>query len=120
MKTKAAYRSVPLTKPLKDLLLQNKPKNTEDLLVLGNTPTPYTASKFKRAWERIGKTIELYGATSHIIRHAFITYASDYVDIKTLQHIVGHSNAKTTLNVYSHYRDQKLAQSVKGLSKLYS
>lgn len=71
------------------------PFEAEKGFILGGE-RPITQCKFLRAWERINKTICLYGATPHILRHSFITAAVPYVDVKTLQSIAGHADISTT------------------------
>lgn len=52
----------------------------------------------------------------HLLRHINITIlVSNGVDIKTVSSRVGHSDVKTTLNIYSHYvkeADEKASQVV--------
>ena len=63
--------------------------------------SPYTQSKFDRMWERIGKKIELYGATPHVFRHTYLsTLAASGVDPKTIQTLAGHSDFSFTFNKY--------------------
>lgn len=41
--------------------------------------------------------------THHVFWHTFCTnYANDGMDIKTLQYLMGHSDAGVTLNIYTH------------------
>ena len=62
---------------------------------------PYTQSKFDRMWQRIGKKINLYGATPHAFRHTYLTMlASINVDPKTIQCMAGHSDFSFTFNKY--------------------
>ena len=39
--------------------------------------------------------------TFHQLRHTFATKMQPHTDIKTLQYIMGHSNASITLNTYA-------------------
>ena len=60
-------------------------------------------------WERIGKRIDLCGATPHVFRHTYITLAaSSGMDVKTLQSIAGHSDIKMTLDRYAHERENNI------------
>ena len=63
---------------------------------------PVTEVCIRRQWERIGKKIDLHGATPHRFRHSFATMAvASGIDVKTTQTILGHSDVKTTLKVYA-------------------
>lgn len=59
-------------------------------------------------WERIGKKVNLYGATAHILRHTFDTMVQPHTDIKTLQTIMGHADISTTMNRYAHPIDANI------------
>ena len=54
------------------------------------------------------KYVKLYGntlpkVTPHVLRHTFCTNAQQAgLDVKSLQYLMGHSNASVTLDVYTH------------------
>jgi len=106
-KSKAGIRIVPLNKTLETLLM---PLNNEGYIV-GNRTSPITECAFNRTWERIRRTIDLHGATPHILRHTYITLAaSTGIDVKTLQSIAGHADISTTMNRYAHSRPEKIKE----------
>ena len=74
---------------------------------------------YKRMWERIGRKIDLHGATAHVFRHTYITMAVSHVDIKTLQSIAGHADISTTMNRYAHGREDKIIEAGKNLATMY-
>lgn len=94
------------------------PFEAEEGFILGGE-RPITQCKFLRAWERINKTICLYGATPHILRHSFITAAVPYVDVKTLQGIAGHADISTTLNRYAHRQMDRIMAAGEALQGMY-
>ena len=55
-----------------------------------------------------GKFEKAYGKpvphiTSHVLRHTFCTNVQQAgLDVKSLQYLMGHSNASVTLDVYTH------------------
>ena len=64
---------------------------------------------FKRMWGRIGRTVDLRGATPHVFRHTFITPVdSSGLDIKTLQGIAGHADVRMTMERYAHVHEEKI------------
>ena len=69
---------------------------------------PITEQTYKRTWERIARTIDLHGATAHIFRHTFATVAAPFLDIKTLQSIMGHADIETTLDRYTHAQEERV------------
>ena len=72
---------------------------------------PLTASAYRAMWKRIQKTIEVHGATPHILRHSYLTYAvGETNDYKTVQGISGHADLFTLLNTYAHSQDDKVLE----------
>lgn len=114
-KSKAGIRSVPLEKQLSDILL---PHWAEGYIV-GNGESPMTKSSYRKGWYRIRRTINLYGATPHILRHTYITLASTIIDIKTLQAIAGHADIQTTMNRYAHAQIEKVIEAGEKLERVF-
>ena len=116
-KSDAGIRLIPLDDQLADIL---KPLRQLNGFVIGGQE-PITETTFKRTWERIGKQINLYGATPHVFRHTYITLAaSSGVDVKTLQSIAGHSDIKMTLERYAHAREKKVMEAGKQISSVFN
>jgi len=60
-------------------------------------------------WERICKQIELEGITPYNLRHTMATMLREAeVDIKAAQSIMGHANARITLDIYSHLTNRQI------------
>ena len=60
-------------------------------------------------WRRINKAIDMHGATPHVLRHSYLTYAvGATTDFKTIQGISGHADLFTLLNRYAHSQDDKV------------
>ncbi|MBQ4551518.1 MAG: site-specific integrase [Clostridia bacterium] len=98
-KTKAGCRAIPIT----DHLLPYLQPARASGYVIGGDETPITQSTYDRTMERIGKTINLYGATAHVFRHSYLTFLGTLnTNIKTIQAIAGHSDIQTTMNRYVH------------------
>ena len=74
---------------------------------------------FRRLYKSIGSKINLYGATPHVFRHSYITtLAKADVDLKTIQRISGHANISTTLNIYTHTREEEIQEAGAKIGKL--
>ena len=113
-KSKAGVRVTPMNAALDGILKTCKDKRG---FVIKNTrtpETPMTEKTYQRTWERIGKTINLHGATAHIFRHTFATMMEPHTDIKTLQSIMGHADIQTTMNRYTH----PITKNIQALSKI--
>lgn len=105
-KSEAGNRAIPLDSQLEAIL---KPTKKESGFVIGDGEKPLTERTFTRMWQRIGKKIDLHGATPHVFRHTYITLAaSSGIDIKTLQAIAGHADIKMTMDRYAHKREEKV------------
>ena len=105
-KTKAGIRSIPLIEPLQKILLPSE----ESGFIIGGE-NPLTASAYRAMWKRIRNTIELHGATPHVLRHSYLTYAvGATTDFKTIQGISGHADVFTLLNTYAHSQDNKVLE----------
>lgn len=79
--------------------------------IVGSSDAPITESTFDRAWQRIDKTIDLHGATPHVLRHTYLTeLAAAEVDVKTIQAIAGHADIRMTMDRYVDKRFEKIRQ----------
>ena len=104
-KTKAGCRTIPMDTNLVELL---RPHLTEGYVIGGENPL--TLSGFRSMMERIHKTIDLHGATAHILRHSYLTYAvGETTDFKTIQGISGHADISTLVNRYAHPQEDKIS-----------
>lgn len=94
-KSAAGVREIPIPEELKPYLNDRG----SGFVIGGNEP--YTQSKFARMWQRIGKKINIYGATPHVFRHTYLSMlAASNVDPKTIQVLAGHADFSFTFNKY--------------------
>jgi len=111
-KSKKGLREVPLDPQLWELL---QPTGTKGFIIGGEQPISYMA--YKRAWERIEKRINLYGATAHVFRHSYLTILSNAgVEPKTIQAIGGHADITTTMNIYVHKQTAQIIDAGRKIS----
>lgn len=115
-KSKAGVRYIPLEAQLKAILTPVRQLNG---YVIGQEEL-LTEKAYKRMWERIGKKIDLHGATAHVFRHTYITMAAPHVDMKTLQSMAGHADISTTMNRYAHGREDKIIEAGQVLNSMYN
>lgn len=113
-KTKAGRRSIPIDDNLMELL---QPMEEEGYILSGKEPM--TLSSFRSMMIRINKEIDLHGATAHILRHSYLTYAvGETTDYKTVQGISGHADIGTLLNRYAHPQDNKIKELSKSMHNI--
>ncbi len=113
-KTKAGTRDIPIIPALSEYLY---PMKKTGYIFGGNKP--FRSSDFNAMWRRINKSIDLHGATSHILRHSFLTYAvGETTDYKTVQGISGHADVFTLVNRYAHPQAEKMKQLTEKIGKI--
>ncbi len=116
-KSKAGFRTIPLPDFLVTLLENKKPNEVSDdtYVFLTKFGNPHTARNVQKYHSRICTKakinpitnakgqIEYEGINFHGLRH---TYATRMIEagesIKTVQDLLGHQDAQTTLNIYTH------------------
>lgn len=113
-KSSSGIREIPIPKELKPYL---KKRGKDNYFVIGEKQA-YTQSKFNRAWQRIGKQINLYGATPHILRHTYLSMmAASNVDPKTIQALAGHADFSFTFNKYINRNSSNIQNAGEKLSE---
>ena len=118
-KTKSGVRSIPLSDAAYlafARVIQNRKTPKVEMIVDGCTGflfldkdgRPKVAMHLQNYMKCIRKKyVEKYGdtmpsVTPHVLRHTFCTNLQPRIDVKSLQYLMGHSNASVTLDVYSH------------------
>lgn len=106
-KTKAGIRAIPMIDALQSML---EPFEKSGYIVSGHDE-PLSLSAYRAMWKRITQTIDMHGATPHVLRHSYLTYAvGATTDFKTIQGISGHADIFTLLNRYAHSQDDKVLE----------
>jgi integrase len=108
-KSEDSGRSVPLAKrvadalaPLRDQTLY--PADSDLVFCHPETGRPLDRSKLIRRFKQALERAEVRGITFHELRHTFGTrMAANGVPLRTIQHWMGHADAKTT-QIYAHYQ----------------
>lgn len=78
---------------------------------------PLTKIGYRHAWTRYCKTIG-HDLTAHQLRHGYATYLYEAgVPVLAAQKLLGHTNASTTMNVYTHLRERQEAQAAQLLDQ---
>lgn len=130
-KTSKSYRTIGLTTQsinlLKTLMLENKKENQwndkfidRGYIFTNTTGSPIDLNKvnniIKEATDisSISKRV-----TTHTLRHTHIsTLAQLGINLKAIQDRVGHSDYKTTLDIYTHVTDQMAKDMMNKLEKI--
>lgn len=116
-KTSAGNRIIPIFLPLAKVLFQYLDKLDEntDYLFLNNVGGLHSVTSGNHLMKRILRNCEIYDneITPHYFRHNFISECYDAgIDIKKVQKWVGHTDIKTTMDIYTHLSQSKLADGI--------
>ena len=113
-KTEAGIRTIPMIEPLLQALTPFEEKG----YIIGGE-SPLTLSAYRAMWKRITSQIDMHGATPHILRHSYLTYAvGTTTDFKTVQGISGHADVFTLMNRYAHSQEDKVQELSAEMSKI--
>lgn len=100
-KTDAGNRAIPLVEPLKTFAKTYIENNKDTYLFLTREKKLFTKTAYNNMWKQITNKLNM-NITSHFLRYTYATilYNAD-IDIKTTEKIMGHSNIRTTLDIYT-------------------
>lgn len=141
-KTDAATRTVPITAALREILKEElAARSPFEVLIPGKDGRYMTQSAFTKMWssylsvlnEQHGQPITgarrsrfspggipqtIRNITPHCLRHTYATILhAAGVDVLTAQEWIGHTDAKTTLSIYTHLERQTAANDVDKLDR---
>ncbi len=130
LKTKAAYRSIPIPPQLSEALLRWRGRTTSLFVVPAErTGREMSATAFRRMWEIVtgckkGKLVPGvvdFHVEPHQLRHTYITeLCASGIDIKKIQYLAGHSKVQMTLDIYTHVTQNKPEQLASDIIKAFS
>ncbi|MBQ8620774.1 MAG: site-specific integrase [Oscillospiraceae bacterium] len=118
-KTDAGYRDIPMTKEIRISarnLITKRKAIQKDVMIAGyvgflsvtRNGRPRTHSEYADAVRLLMfrynevSDVKIDRCTPHVLRHTFCTRCvASGMDMKTVQYLMGHSDASTTLNVYT-------------------
>lgn len=112
LKSAAGRRTVPLLKPLKNIL----DKDGTGYLFTVKDGKPLVKWEFDKGFSKFREESGL-SCTSHQLRHYFATLCFDAnLDEKDVQDIMGHSKISLTKEVYTHIREERRSKTARQLN----
>jgi integrase len=111
-KTENAIRSVILLDRVADKLDRTK----KGIIFCNRTGGHLTKREFDLRWKKWQKAHNI-NVTAHQLRHGFATMLFEAgVDLKDAQDLMGHSDIKTTQDIYTHIRDKRKKETANKLN----
>ena len=122
LKTKNAYRTLPLAEDTISILEEQKKKVGSSPWVFPSaTGGPISPDSVLHMLHRVLKRAELPEVRFHDLRHTFATLAlQNGVDIKTVSGMLGHFSAGFTLDTYAHVTTSAQKAAANTMGKLLS
>ena len=115
-KTKHSLRSVPIYETL--LPLMKEMKQGDEIFVATGTASFLNPATCQYHFHKILKAAGLPEIRYHALRHTFATFCvAAEIDMKTLSQILGHTNTRFTLDVYTHPSHQQMLTEISKLGK---
>ena len=129
-KTECGCRYIPMSDEVYESfynILSNRKKQKKEVMIdgyagfilLDKNGNPKVAMHIQKVVQRLCQKyneeniIPLPRITPHVFRHTFCTnMANAGMDLKSLQYLMGHSDASVTLNVYTHNSYEKAEESM--------
>lgn len=115
-KTAAGIRNVPFP----DMLIEKLKQRTKNKYIFqNNDETLWTNSQVTRCWNKYTDLIGI-SITPHQLRHYYCTQLFESgIDVKTAQLWLGHSDIKTTLDIYTHLSNEHIDDSKERIRQFY-
>ena len=122
LKTKNAYRTLPLSTDAVDVLMQQRRKTGNSEWVFPSpTGGPMSPDSVLHMLHRVLKRAGLPKVRFHDLRHTFATLAlQNGVDIKTVSSMLGHFSAGFTLDTYAHVTTSAKREAAKTMGNILS
>ena len=122
LKTKNAYRTLPLSADAIDVLMQQRRKTGNSEWVFPSpTGGPISPDSVLHMLQRVLKRAGLPRIRFHDLRHTFATMAlQNGVDIKTVSGMLGHFSAGFTLDTYAHVTTSAKREAAKTMGNILS
>ena len=122
LKTKNAYRTLPLAEDTVSILLEQKEKVGGSPWVFPSpTGGPISPDSVLHMLHRVLKRAGLPKVRFHDLRHTFATLAlQNGVDVKTVSGMLGHFSAGFTLDTYAHVTTASQRQAAKTMGSVIS
>ena len=116
-KTEAGIRQVPILNDLADKLIPG-----EGLVFPNERGSYITENSFSKRWSNFQRDVGIT-CTPHQLRHSATTMlcqaiADNKLTVEDVQHIIGHAQYQTTMDIYNHYKEVQRKKAWAGILNL--
>lgn len=128
-KSKAGYRTIPMTQTAYDLLKAKEEERYvrkildfryKDFVFINRKGTPTKNSAYDTALYKLADKAGIPRFSMHTLRHTFATRAIEAgMKPKTLQEILGHANIGVTMNLYVHITEDEKEKEIKKFEQAF-
>lgn len=115
-KSESSRRRIPLPADMLSLLAAYKPKHTGDTCLLTGTAAPLEPRTMQNRYKSLLKRAGVPYRNFHALRHTYATRCIEqYVDVKSVSEMLGHSDVRITLQTYVHVSLRHKQQAVQSI-----
>lgn len=118
LKTRNAYRDIPVPDPLREIIEKHKSSFPchKKYVICNADGTLLTYQGYKRLILPLGRM----GIKPHQLRHTFATkLAENSVDLKLAAYLMGHSDIRTTANIYQSVSNKMKSASIDIINSIF-
>lgn len=125
LQARKAYLIEAFTKRVPELLVMDKKGNVTGFkegtaIICDNFGVRIKPNGFDQWWRKHRSLFGLEGWTLHELRHTFLTLAAKQgVHPSVMQHLAGHSNARVTMEIYTHVNLDAKRDAMKALEQIF-
>ncbi|MGN1317920.1 MAG: tyrosine-type recombinase/integrase [Lachnospirales bacterium] len=123
-KTKSSYRTVPINKMAKDMLMELKIRNElqcieSDFVICNLKGECCEANNFRRDFKRFCTRYGIKYRGLHTLRHTFASRLfRNGADVVVVSKLLGHNNPTITQNIYIHILEEQKVKTIKLLDAI--
>ena len=115
-KSESSRRRIPLPADMLSLLAAYKSKHAGDTCLLTGTAAPLEPRTMQNRYKSLLKRAGILYRNFHALRHTYATRCIEqYVDVKSVSEMLGHSDVRITLQTYVHVSLRHKQQAVQSI-----
>ena len=118
-KTQNSIREIPITSELRNIL--KAIKNEDNYYVLSNSKKPIEPRTYRKFYTKFMQKAGVEPIKFHALRHTFASMnIENGVDVKTISHILGHSDIAITLKTYTHTTQKAKLKAIEKFNSMFN